>query len=76
MVEIQGTYSGQNTKEFFVGDSLNLLTKGTWTGTIILQRRAKLSDEFVDYRNIILPMILTSMKALQKMVMGIITVWL
>lgn len=50
MVEIQGTYSGQNTKEFFVGDSLNLLTKGTWTGTIILQRRAKLSEEFVDYR--------------------------
>ena len=50
MVEIQGTYSGNNTKEFFVGDSLNILTKGTWTGTIILQRRAKLSEDFIDYR--------------------------
>lgn len=50
MVEVKGTYSGNNTKEFFVGDSLNILTKGTWTGTITLQRRAKLSEGFIDYR--------------------------
>ena len=48
--EVSGDYSGQNTKEFFVGDSLNLLTKGTWSGNIILQRRAKLSEDFIDYR--------------------------
>lgn len=48
--EVQGSYSGSSTKEFFVGDSLNVLTKGTWTGTIILQRRAKLSEDFIDYR--------------------------
>ncbi len=50
MEVLQGTYSNDNTVEFFCGDSLNILTSGTWTGEITVQRREKLTDEFVNYR--------------------------